>query len=81
MKLARELQICLVKFRDLHERTKQSDFQRSVAMDGDHETFASPGEREDVMSAVDTRQSPSALLHKLCEPPTRNLFQRANSTS
>src|SRR4029453_4594209 len=59
------LEIVFLQPGDLHERPKQSLFQRLIPVYGDEDPFTSARHRKNVMATVNTSQYPTAPLNNL----------------
>ena len=64
---------------NLHQRTKQPNFQRLVSVNRDHDSFPPTRHGEDVMTAVHPGQLPPVPLYKTRKLPPGDLLHTATS--
>ena len=75
------LEIVLLQPGNLHERAKQSLFQRLISVDGDDDPFTSARHRKNVMATVNPSQYPTAPLDNLGKLATGNLLHTVTSST
>ncbi len=75
------LEIVLLQPGNLHERAKQSLFQRLTSVDGDDDPFTSARHSENVMATVNPSQYPTAPLDNLRKLATGDLLHTVTSST
>lgn len=73
------LKIALLQSGNFHQRTQQANLQRTSAVNGNDQTFATIWHRKDVVTSVNSRQLPTVLLHDPGKIASRDLLQTATS--
>lgn len=75
------LEIVLLQPGNLHERAKQSLFQRLISVDGDDDPFTSTRLRKNVMATLNPSQDPTASLDNLRKLATGDLLHTVMSST
>ena len=75
------LEIVFLQPRDLHERAKQSLFQRLISVDRNHDPFTSARHGKNVMAALNPSQYPTTPLDNLRKLATGDLLHTVTSST
>jgi len=75
------LEVVFLQPGNLHERAKQSLFQRLISVDGNDDPFTSARHGKNVMAALNPSQYPTAPLDNLRKLATGDLLHTVTSST